>query len=226
MCMTRKLTVTSGEFREKTGLQICTDHTGKMHGFWSLSISPLNELCEKKAQIEGSICHECYSRHMQEMYCDLSKCLEQNMEILTKRILGEDEMPNINNKLKMFRYESFGDIISEIQVVNDFHITEANPGIACAMWTKNPWIVKSAMEHYGLKKPVNLTIIGSSYFLNEPMTEYYRNFDFIDYIFTVYTKDYIAENGVEINCGGRSCRDCRRCYLRTHDGYEIREILK
>lgn len=220
------LTVTSGRFFEATGIHICTDHTGKMKLLWSMSTSPENEICKKRAQIPGSICAECYSVAMNSQYSDLAKCLKRNASVLNERVLEDDELPRLSNKLRMFRFESFGDLTSEIQVVNYFKIAEANPGTDCALWTKNPWFIERAMKNYGISKPANLTIIGSSYFVNAPMIEFYKKYDFIDYIFTVYDKDYIKENNVEINCGGRSCRTCQRCYKGTHNGYEIREQLK
>ena len=224
--MGKLLTVTSGEFQRKTGIHFCTDHNGKMKGLWSLSTSPHNELCEKHSKLKHSICEHCYSLAMQKQYKDLDKVLENNTKILTSHMLTEEELPKVGNALNMCRYESFGDCTTPIQVTNYFHITEANPEIHFALWTKNPWIIAKAMKEYGMQKPDNLVIIGSSYLINKPMTEFYRKYDFIDYIFTVYDKEYIDEHHVDINCGGRSCRNCRRCYTKTHDGYEIREKLK
>lgn len=221
----RLLTVTSGEFERETGLHICTNHTGKMKGMWSLSTSPLNPICEARSRDPESICSKCYSRNMQEMYSELSKCLLKNAEILTGRILEPDEMPKLGNKLGMFRFEAFGDATSELQIVNNFHITEANPDVHCALWTKNPEFIKRAMENYGITKPENLVIIGSSSKINVPQMDY-QKYDFIDYIFTVYDKPFIAEHNIDINCGGRSCRSCKKCYLKTHTEYEIREQLK
>lgn len=224
--MCKLLTVTNGEFRAKTGIQICTSHTGKMKGMWSLSTSPRNHLCYKHSKCKGSICEHCYSLAMQNQYSELDKVLQKNTEILTSRLLSENELPRINNKLKLFRYESFGDSTATVQVANYFNIAEHNPEIKFALWTKNPWIINAAMEEYGISKPKNLVIIGSSYYINQPMTEFYKKYDFIDNIFTVYDKEYINNHHVDINCGGRSCRDCKKCYQKTHDGYEIREKLK
>ncbi len=220
------LTVTSGVFRDRTGIHICTKHTAKMKGMWSLSTTPRNPLCEARSKIEGSICSKCYSDRMMNTYSDLEKCLTHNAEILNNRELSEEEIPKIGNKLGLFRFESFGDVTSKIQVLNYFHIAEANARIKCALWTKNPWIIQEAMQEFHLEKPKNLVIIGSSYFINEPMTEYYKQYDFIDYIFTVYDQETIDSEHVDINCGGRSCAYCRKCYTKTHDGYEIREKLK
>ena len=163
---------------------------------------------------------------MNEYYPDLAACLERNSEILKNRILTEEEMPKLGNKLGLFRFEAFGDSTSEIQVVNYFNITNANPKEHCALWTKNPWIVDNAMKHYHLTKPKNLKIVGSSVFKNKPMIDYYRKYKFIDYIFTVYDEEFIKKHNIDINCGGRSCESCKKCYLGTHDGYEIREKLK
>lgn len=221
------LSVTNGEFQNSTGIHICTKHTGKMKGLWSLSTSPLNPICTKRAMsMNYSVCTKCYSMAMQKRYPKLSSLLTKNLELLSERILCDDELPDISNKSGMFRYESFGDSVAEFQVVNYFKTTGANPETDCALWTKNPWIIKNAIDKYHLEKPKNLTIIGSSYNINEPMTEFYSKYDFIDYIFTVYDKKFIKEHNVDINCGGRSCLNCQRCYRRSHDGYEIREILK
>lgn len=197
-----------------------------MSGIWSLSVSPLNPICMKRARKEGSVCSKCYSMNMQKCYSALSKCLERNLVELTNKILANDELPEIKNRLKMFRFESFGDIVSETQALNYFNICEANPEIDFALWTKNPWIIAKAMDIYKVRKPVNITIIGSSYNLNKPMVDYYKRYDFVDHIFTVYDKEFIKHNNVEINCGGASCKSCQKCYRRKYEGYEIREKLK
>lgn len=163
---------------------------------------------------------------MQKAYKRLNGCLKNNLEILTSRILDDDELPIIRNKSKMFRFESFGDIVSDAQVVNYFKISDANPEIDCALWSKNPQFIQKAIRKYGLHKPNNLVIVGSSYFINEPMIDFYKAYDFVDYIFTVYDPKYIKENNIDINCGGRSCISCRKCYKKSHNGYEIREKLK
>lgn len=220
-----QMTVTSGNYREATGVALCTNHTGKMRGLWSMSTSPLcNALCKCRAKAEGSICQKCYSMEMQNQYSDLARVLQRNTEILTSQIL--EITPVIGCKSGLFRFESFGDLNNTIQVVNYFRVARENGGAKCCLFTKNAHIIREAVEEFDLVKPKNLQIIGSSYQINEPMTEYYRQFDFIDRVFTVYDKEYVAKHGIEITCGARSCRGCRKCYEGTHESYEIRELLK
>ena len=219
------LTIT--ELKKNVGIHITTNHNDKMNGLSSLSTSPLcNELCQKRKENKDMVCGHCYSDAMNRRYKGLRECLIKNTEILTSRILEDSEIPFLISETGLFRFEAFGDLVNEIQVVNYFKMAALNPHMHCALWTKNPWIIKSAIEKYGISKPGNLVIIGSSYFLNKPMEKFYRQYDFIDYIFTVYDKKYIKTNNVKINCGGNSCKDCRKCYENKHESYFINEMLK
>lgn len=218
--------ITLTAMKKKYGIHVTTNHTDKMQGLSSLSTSPLNPLCAKKAQIKGSICEHCYSITMQKRFHPLQKLLLKNTEVLTSVILPKEDLPFLFSETGMFRFEAFGDIQSEIQVVNYFNIASANPHMACALWTKNPWFIERAIKNYGIEKPENLKIIGSSYFVNQPMTSFYKRYSFIDNIFTVYTKEYADEHNIVIGCGGRSCASCTHCYKGTHSSYEINELLK
>lgn len=163
---------------------------------------------------------------MNTRFPGLRKALEKNTDILTTEIIPAEDMPRLYSETGFFRFEAFGDLVNEIQVLNYFNIAAANKHMNCALWTKNPWIIKSAIEKFGIEKPENLKIIGSSYYLDKAMTDFYKQYAFIDYVFTVYTADYIRANNTVIGCGGRSCADCGKCYTRTHSGYEINEKLK
>ena len=163
---------------------------------------------------------------MMKRFKNLRLMLEKNGEVLTSVIIPVEDLPYLYSPTGFFRFERFGDLKNEIQVVNYFNMAKYNPHMKCALWTKNPWIIKSAIEKYGLAKPDNLTIIGSSYFLNKPMVKGFSKYDFVDYIFTVYEGDYIKKNDINITCGGRSCRSCGKCYTKSHSEYEIREKLK
>lgn len=219
--------LTIKEFKANTGISITVNHTGKMSDLYSISTSPLcNDLCMKRAENKDCICHYCYSQNMNKFMKTLRENLIKNTDILTTRILSDEEIPYINAPLGMFREEAFGDLVNEIQVVNYFSFARLNPHCKVALWTKNPWIIESAIKKYNLIKPENLRIIGSSYFLNTPMTAFYKRYWFIDNVFTVYTKKFIAENHIVINCGGKSCASCRACYDGTHASYEINELLK
>ena len=207
----------------------CTDHTGKMTGLNSFSTSVCcNELCQKKRNIPGSICEHCFSASMHELREALSLKTARNTELITECIIPVEHFPIITKKNAEngFRFEAFGDLNNEIQVVNYFTWCSVIDG-NCALWTKNPWIIERAMKKYGIKKPANLTIIGSSYFVNKPMSDYYKRFNFIDHVFTVYTPEYARENNVFISCGARSCASCQKCYKKgLWNHYEINELLK
>lgn len=220
----RNKRLTIPQFERKYGVRFTRKHTGKMRGVVSISTScRCNPNCEARKGLKGSICEKCYADAMHSQYSALAAMLAKNTEILTTVIIPLEDIPYIETESGYFREESFGDLINEIQVVNYFNMALMNPHLECALWTKNPWIIKSAIDTYGIKKPENLTIIGSSYFVNQPMD--YSAYDFIDKVFTVYSPDYVAEHGVEINCGARSCATCGRCY-ENKGGREVSELLK
>jgi len=216
--------LTLTEFYKKYGVKITTNHNDKMQGLSSVSTAcHLNRLCIERALNKATICSHCYAMTMQKRFQNLRKALEKNTEILTSVIIPENDLPRLFSETGFFRFEAFGDLINEIQVVNYFNMAKANAHMKCALWNKNPFIIARAIKKYNLEKPENLVIIGSSYFVNEilPFTKY----AFIDKVFTVYDKKYIEENGIEINCGGRSCASCGLCY-ENKGGKHISEMLK
>ena len=218
------LTIT--EFTKKYGVKFTVNHNDKMAGLASLSTSPLcNSLCMERSKNPATICSHCYSVTMQKRFKGLREMLEKNSKVLTTVIIPADDMPRLYSETGYFRFEAFGDLASEIQVVNYFNMAKANPHMKCAIWTKNPWFIDRAMNIYGIEKPENLTIIVSSYLVNDPMPQLKARYTFIDKIFTVYTKEYAAENGIEINCGGRACAGCGRCYENA-GGEIVNELLK
>lgn len=199
---------------------ICRNHGGKMWGMWSLSTSPLeNPWCKSRCEKGVGICKYCYSVTYQKLRKALREKLKRNTEVLTTRILADEELPILN--VSLFRFEAFGDLVNEIQVQNYFNLCRKNPQTKFALWTKNPWIIQKVLDQ-GIKKPKNLKIIFSLIALNSPVTfkEAQKKWSFIDKIFTVYEKPFIKENGVKINCGTRKCIECRVCY----ENNRVREI--
>lgn len=198
-----------------------TKHTGKMEGIPSISTNKnLNRNCQENAKCKGSICEKCYvNRHTWKK--GLMHNLTENTKTLTSHVLQEDEMPNITSLY--FRFESFGDLINETQVINYFLIASENPKTSFALWTKNPQIIKRAMQHnFYLEKPNNLQILYSSKYVNqgEDIETVKKEYPFIDKVFTVYASD----NG-EINCGAKNCFICKLCYEINNVDY-INELLK
>lgn len=123
-----------------------------------------------------------------------------------------------------FRIESFGDIQNVVQVVNYWHMIEANPRTKFGWWAKNPDIIARAIKEFDLVKPDNLQIVQSSLHLNRQDSPAY---DFVDIVFTVYDKEYVEEHHIPIHCGGKSCMECGyKCYLGAHDVVYVNEIKK
>ena len=216
------------ELKKDVGLHITTNHNGKMDGMQSLSTSPLvNAQCNRNCTIEGSICKGvngkgCFSRKQTQVFPTMEKPLAKNYEILTTRVLSIEELPIIN--ALYFRFEAFGDLASETQVINFFRICEHNPKTNFALWTKNPLYIKKAIQN-GYTKPKNLNILYSSLFVNKSydMENVKKRYPFIDKIFTVY--DEKEAEDVPINCGARKCLKCRLCYEKNSVEY-INELIK
>ena len=203
-------------------LHITQKHTGKMEGMQSLSTSTLvNPYCIKRAEVKGSICSHCYAQRMTKAYKALNTRLEENTLELTTAIIPIKQLPNIN--ASYFRLEAFGDINNEAQVINYFNLCNKNGRTQFAPWTKHAFIIKNAIRH-GAIKPDNLIIIASSPMIDIPLdidALHAHGFDFIDKVFTVYSKGTKAT----INCGSRKCIECLRCYTKDTSEY-VRELLK
>ena len=79
--------------------------------------------------------------------------------------------------------------------------------------------------------PSNLHIIASSLFVNksayDAVATCHDVVPYIDAVFTVYDKKTIETENIDINCGGRKCIECRKCYSLEHGKIaDIREQLK
>ncbi len=194
--------------------------TGKMAGINSLSTSPLlNEGCKKNRTIEGSVCQKCYSTVTLKRYKNLRNMLERNTDVLTSEVFDMADIPYINGKV--FRFESHGDVQNNIHLENLCRIAEKNSETTFTLWTKHIQQAENFFDNR--EKPANFILIYSSIMLNNPINDEKLNHN--DKIFTVYTKDHIKENDININCGAKDCSSCRLCY--THNDTKIvNEILK
>ena len=212
--------ITLNNARKINGLHYTTKHTGKMEGMVSISTSvTTNERCKKNAQIKGSICEKCFSAKQMKIFPSMEKPMVENQKILTTEILPDEMIPRIN--ALYFRFEAFGDLNNDIQVINYFKHCYKNPGVKFALWTKNPDYIAQAIAQ-GYPKPENLNIVLSSLFINVERKVVH---DFVDKVFTVYDPQHIDEKQIEINCGAKSCFSCRLCYEKN-DVKIINEKLK
>lgn len=212
------------KFKAAYGVHITTNHNDKMSGLASVSTAcAKNPHCVERAKNPETICSHCYAMTMSKRFENLNAALTKNADVLTTTIIPADDMPKLKSASGYFRFEAFGDLINEIQVVNYFTMARVNPDMKCALWTKNPFIIARAIREYGLEKPENLVILASSYFVNDVMP--FTKYAFIDKVFTVYDKDFARDHNIEINCGGRSCASCGRCY-ENKGGRYVAELLK
>ena len=201
-------------------LHFSVNMSGKMEGINSFSTSVLcNPICQTRRNIEGSICQKCFADTTCKRYTNLAKNLEENFDIITNYILEDKEIPFINDQV--FRYESFGDVFTVIQCLNYINIAKKNPKTIFTAWTKNDIIWNTAFLQ--VEKPSNLIMGLSSLFINQVVENKYN---WVDFVFTVYTAKYAIENNIKINCGNKKCLSCLKCYTK-HDGIiYVNEILK
>ena len=207
---------------------LCTNHNGKMSKMVSLSSScEKNPDCLNRMDLDPStfICPNCFSKDLQDAYPDLRNKLIANTDLLASRIFTNEELPILN--YHYFRYESFGDLLNSIQVVNYFNLSKKNKHMETALWCKNIWHVNNAIKA-GYSKPKNMNIGYSSMKLNTVGDWVLKQYNFIDFIFTVFTARYAIENDIQINCGNRICIECTACYKHHKPGTVtyINEILK
>lgn len=206
------------------GVLWMTDHSGKMKGINSIGTSCANNpYCMKRRENGDSVCSKCYASTYLKMRKSLKEHLEENANILTTRLLKENEIPVTN--ANVFRFESFGDLYNVTHLENYVKICERNPYTKFGLWTKNIWLLDELFNKKGIKKPDNLSIVVSSPMLNVQMKLDREKYWMVDHVFTVYDKDYIKVNGITINCGSRNCLGCQRCYHVDTEFY-VNEQLK
>lgn len=190
---------------------LCTNHTGKMTGMWSLSTSCLcNKYCLARMKDPNSICSKCYSERQMEWQENLRIKLYRNTLILTTIEIPVELMPRFN--VMKGRLESHGELNNVIQIKNFFNLCKANPRTMFALWTKNTFLFPEARKQ-GIRKPKNLVSIESSPKIDEVIIP---SDHWVDKVFTVFNKKFAREHGIEINCGGRCCMTCETdCYKKN-----------
>lgn len=212
--------ITVEDCKELIGLHFTIKHNGKMKGMQSLSTSSLcNKYCQAYSKDPEKVCYKCYAQTQMKCYTNMQKCFENNTKILTSTIINKDYLPYINTVV--FRLEAFGDVNNETQVINYFNLCKKNKHVKFALWTKNPGIIDRTIKH-GNTKPKNLQIVLSSHYLNVQADV--NKWDFVDKVFTVYTKDYIKENNINTNCKAESCLACQKCYHKSNEVYINEEL--
>lgn len=201
--------------------------TGKMTGMVAIGTScKLNPHCKLNQLIDGSICQSCYAENMRkttaykQAFCTL---------VLCTYVFTYDQIPYVN--ATKLRFESFADLLNDIQVINYINIAAKNNSVHCAIWTKRPALLhKVLMTNFNDIKPGNLSVVVSSLYVNAALDikgKYLLNngVDMVNHVFTVFTAKYAIENNIDIQCGKSKCIICGICYNVKTD-YYVNEILK
>lgn len=209
--------------------------TGKLDGYYAISSSVMmNPICQERARKEGCICKECYSAACLNRYGNLCMSLEINHLILNNFLISTEAwatlmIPSTNGKA---RIEAHGDTASSTCAINYVRIIKSHSFLEFGVWTKNLNHYRIAFNKEG--KPSNCRFIYSSIEINVPSEVPADMVEYVDHVFTVYTKEYAIEHKIHINCGrydenlemiDQKCRTCMRCYTAGTEFF-INELLK
>jgi len=200
-------------------LQITKRMQGKMEGFKSLNTSPLaNPFCKKmvKESPNDIICKFCYSTRAIITYAKAAqRSWGINTDILSREVLEDHRIPEIKDKV--FRFHSHGELLNATHYINFCNIAWKNPNTYFTLFTKRPNLTR------GIDRPPNMGLIYSEPRINNYVEEIPEGFD---RRFTVFTKDYIEENEIDINCGGKKCIECLTCYTPNNGITHVNEKIK
>jgi hypothetical protein len=199
--------------KQKNYLHITTEHRGKMKRLISVNTdSRNNTYCIIAHQCAGTVCEHCYFWKYHAGRMKPCNAWTRNGEMLQKPLQA---IP-LFWKDTLVRFHAFGELHNATHFINFCRIAEANPARKFALWTKRADIIR----RYYPRAPRNLVLIYSSPIINVPSA---RPIGFHK-VFTVYTRQYIKDQKIKINCA-QSCNECRTCYSRR-GATVIKEILK
>lgn len=192
-----------------------TQGSSKMSGIQSVNTSTLNNQFCSKMRATDSVCKSCYAARYESFRKPLHDALVRNDSFLSESILPSQSLPFFNSEF--VRFNSFGELINDKHLKNLSNIARKNQHTIFTLWTKQKKLVSDVFSNF--EKPQNLIVIYSSPIINKQA----KKPDFFDKVFTVYSKEH--KNDAFINCGSRSCSDCRICYSKN-DIVNVNEILK
>jgi len=196
--------------------------TGKMEGMWSLNTSPsTNPFCLEMRKNPHYICKSCYTKGSEGRWAGTREAWAHNGAVLASRRLTNSEIPLLSARKSapiIFRFQAHGDLMNTTHYRNLIKIAKLNPDTMFAIWTKNLNVVWKV----GIPKLDNMIHIYSTPLLDQLRPTLPTGFD---KVFSVFTRPYVAENDVDINCGARECFTCRLCYTHNSTVY-VNELIK
>ena len=189
------------------------DVKNKMDGMTSINTPVLsNEFCQSMSKTDA-ICKSCYARVIAKRFPNTERAYQVNADLLT----DPNYTPEFINR-SVVRIHAVGELIDTVHFQNIIRLANFNPATRFVLWTKRATIVNAVLAVED--KPVNLHLIYSSPVVNSasPLPRWF------DKVFTVYSKKYVGENSVVINCQ-KQCKDCMLCYT-DNEVVHISEELK
>jgi len=184
--------------------------SGKLEGFRSISVNTVtNKFCQKMNASNSTICTFCYSMNMLKGYRkNTAPALQRNSDLLSSRLLREDELPVIKDEY--FRFDSHGELINMTHLCNYIAIARHNPDTTFALWTKRKDLIKKLGDSVsafmaGDDLPENMIFIYSNPKIDAVMDAPPKGFD---RVFNNVTDNYKGD----ANCTGQKCKDCLLCY--------------
>ena len=222
--------LTIEEFETLTGIRFHHDMSGKMFGILAIGSNCLmNPICIERMKDGNSICSECYAAALEMYRKGLAENTSYNFKVLTSVLIPEECIPVID--ADELRVEPYGDTANEIQAANYIQFAMVNNNIAVTAWTKNVSHYKKALKLLGMKrKPDNFTLIKSSKKKNTEEKILPSEKGLVDKTFSGFTLEWLKAHNLDsnfINCGGRNCKACQRCYKKAKQSeIHIHELLK
>lgn len=208
-----KIAATHREAKKKGWVWVSRFMDGKMKGMWSINTNPLtNAFCRERAKTR-TICAQCYSQRMLNGVRRSSvEPFQYNSELLSTILLTSDKLPVINKDI--FRFSAHGELKNETHLINYINIASSNSKTIFGLWTKRADLI--GYYHSCMPKPSNIIYIHSEPLINnlDPIIPPH-----FDKVFCVYTKEFIKEHDIEINCKGKKeggCIKCKHCYSHNN----------
>jgi len=187
----------------------------KMEGMQSLSTTMLsNPYCQKMRLNKKTVCSKCYAVRYNTKITD--SFYLWNTDLLET---GDFVVPSIT--ANVFRFNAIGELSSTNQFNSMLKIVTAHKKVTFSLWTKRVDIINEVFKD--VKKPKNLILIYSSPIMNTRAN--ILKLEHFDKVFTVFNKEYINNNNIEINCGDKKCKDCMICYSKNKIKY-VNELAK
>lgn len=205
-----------------------TEHSGKMQGIPSISTNKYTNCnCLKMSKLNGCICSKCYVDGVAKRYPNLIQALQHNTEVITARILTGAELQVLSKHFAntlICRFEAFGDLNNETQIINYSNIARACKYTKFALFTKQFGLLLNWFRNGG-RLPNNITVVLSTPYINTEIynekLELFKAYHERTIIFSVVDDP----NNKKINCGGRKCLECRNCY-DAENPHNVTELLK